>query len=169
MRAFLLSALLCLGPVACGTEDTDETNTPATDPYKATVNGSVGNITIGAADAAWVKSAREYLYIGEKVVGTSGTNTCLDMRAAPALLNVGFNGGLRAGTHSLVTFAQAEQTSGTYASLDTPDVRVHATGGTVTVSKEGERFTGSFDIDFDGQRLTGTFETQGPALNQLCP
>lgn len=167
MRAVLLTALLGLGTVACGTsDDPDETTPPAADPYKATVNGSVDGVSIGAADAAWTKSAREYLFIGEKVVGASN---CLDMRAAPALLSVGFNGGLRAGTHTLVDFAQAEETDGAYASLDTADNRYPATGGTVTVSKDGERWTGTFDIAFDGERLTGTFETQGPALTQSCP
>ena len=165
MRAFLLSTLLCLGPVACGTEDTGETN-PSADPYKATVSGSVGGISFGAADAAWTKSAREYLIIGEKFVGAGG---CMDARASPALLELGFNGGLRAGTHTIVDFSQAEQTSGTYASLDAAELHRSATGGTVTVSKDGERFTGSFDLDFGGERLTGTFETKGPALNQLCP
>jgi hypothetical protein len=164
MRAVLLTALLGLGTVACGTDDNGETN-PSADPYKATVNGSVGGLSFGAADAAWTKSAREYVVIGEKLVGTGD---CLDVRAAPVLLQVGFNGALRAGTHTIVDFAQAEETSGTYASLESLDVTRQATGGTVTVSKDGERWTGTFELNFDGERLTGTFETKAPALSQLC-
>lgn len=165
MRAVLLSALLCLGPVACGTDDTAGAPNTSSDAYKATVNGSVGGITFGAADTAWSKSAREYLLIGEKLVGTG---ECMDARAAPALLEMGFNGGLRAGTHTVVDFSQAERTGGTYASLDAAEAHHPATGGTVTVAKDGERWTGSFELQFGAERLTGTFETKSPVITQLC-
>jgi hypothetical protein len=173
MRQLLLFAWLCCGLVACGPGNGEEGNpgkdpngTPVTDPYKATVTGSVGGISFGAADAVWTRSAREYVMVGEKLVGAG---ECLDVRAAPALLEMGFNGALRAGTHAVVSFMEAERTSGTYASLQNPSGNRFATGGSVTVSKDGERWSGSFELDFSGERLTGTFEMKSPALTQLCP
>jgi hypothetical protein len=63
-------------------------------------------VSFSAADAAWMKSAREYVLIGEKLVGPG---ECLDLRAAPALISIGFTGGLRAGSHAIVRVAQAER------------------------------------------------------------
>ncbi len=171
MRHLLLTALLSIGALACGAEDPEPTGTtpppttPAADEHKATVTGSAHGVSFASnLDAAWTRSAREYVMVGEKLAGAG----CLDVRAAPAMLQLAFNGALRAGTHTIVSFQQAEQTSGTYASLTTVNDDHPATGGTVTVSKDGDRWTGSFDVDFSGQRLTGTFDLKGPVFTQLC-
>jgi hypothetical protein len=169
MRHLLLTAFLSIGALACGTEEPEPTgnNPPAADEHKATVNGTVQGITFAATlDAAWTRSARESVMVGEKLVGA---NSCLDMRAAPVVLGIGFNAGLRAGTHTIVSFEKAEQTSGTYASLANNDGNHYATGGSVNVVKDGDRWTGSFDLNFSGQHLTGTFDMKGPALTQSCP
>lgn len=166
MKRLMLMAWMCLGAVACGSSD-EETEPETPDSlHKGTVSGSVEGMSFGEVEAAWTRSAREYILMGEKLVGDA---ECLDPRAAPAILSIAFNGGLRAGTHAVVGFSEAERTNGTYVSVESASVDAFATGGTVTVTKDGARWTGSFTVEFEGERLTGTFETEGPALTALCP
>lgn len=164
MKRLVLVAWMCLGAVACGSSDED-TETPDS-LHRGRVSGSVEGMSFGEVDAAWTRSAREYILMGEKLVGDA---ECLDPRAAPAILSIAFNGGLRAGTHTVVGFSEAERTNGTYVSLDSASVNAFATRGTVTVAKDGARWTGSFTVEFEGEQLTGTFDTTGPALTELCP
>lgn len=129
----------------------------------ATVTGTVGGAGVrSGANAAYVKSAFEYIFMGQDLVPA---RCCVDLAASPATLSLGFSV-VRAGTHSVATLQHVDSTrTGVSVSMDTASGGTYADSGTVTISKTGERWSGTFTLTFpSAQQVTGSFETGATAL-----